>query len=85
MMREWMFRETRPAAAVFVGGMEGIREEFNLLAEMVPEARVYPFAFPGGEAARLPSGESPIGDLLSSGSTYPSLAWALVEDLARLS
>lgn len=52
-MREAMFRETAFGAAVFIGGMEGIFEEYEMLTALQPNARVLPVAAPGGAAADL--------------------------------
>ena len=55
-MRRTMLEETQPAAAFFVGGMEGIREEYDLAREIVPAAALFPLAAPGGASAVLPIG-----------------------------
>jgi len=81
-MRQQMLREVEPAAAVFVGGMEGIAEEFALFAEIRPKAPVYPIAAPGGEARRLierlPDPRLP--ELLES-RVYPTLWSRVLDDL----
>lgn len=35
-MRETMFTQTRPAAGIFIGGMEGVTDELRLLHELMP-------------------------------------------------
>ena len=61
LMRHRMFSEHSFAAAVFIGGMGGIVEEFELFTQAQPEARVVPLLSTGGAvldvAARL--GELP--------------------------
>lgn len=47
-MRTRMFRETRFSAAVFIGGMGGIVDEFNLLREIQPKVAMLPVASSGG-------------------------------------
>lgn len=49
-MRERMFRENRFSAAVFIGGMEGIEDEFKMFKEFHPEALMLPIASTGGAA-----------------------------------
>lgn len=52
LMRRTML--SRPIeAAVFIGGMEGIFEEYNLCRELQPDARIIALAAPGGAASQL--------------------------------
>ena len=57
-MRERMFGDRAFAAAVFVGGMDGVLEEFEMFRRMQPQAAVIPVLSTGGAAlalgARLP-------------------------------
>jgi hypothetical protein len=61
LMRQRMFAEHNFAAAVFIGGMGGIVDEFELFTQARPEATVVPVVSTGGAvldvAARL--GELP--------------------------
>ena len=83
MMRRQMLSETQPCAAVFVGGMEGITDEFALFSEMFPEAPTYPIGRPGGEARRLAEhSNSPLHDQLLRGRAYPALWRIVLKDLA---
>jgi hypothetical protein len=83
-MREVMFGETRPVAAIFVGGMAGIREEYDLLVSRQPRPLVYPIGRPGGEAERLAwEVESDLRALLIAGDVYPSVFRAVIADIAR--
>ena len=52
-MRRRMLEDTEIDAAVFIGGMEGIFEEYALLMELRPRVRVLPVAAPGGAAGDL--------------------------------
>ncbi|MBE2966603.1 hypothetical protein IMT09_00535 [Burkholderia cepacia] len=52
-MRERMFSENRFKAAVFIGGMGGIVEEFELFRQHQPHASVIPVLSTGGAALRL--------------------------------
>jgi hypothetical protein len=83
LMRETMFTETRPAAGIFIGGMEGIATELHLLHELRPSALLYPLARPGGESARL-LGYAPekVRDLLAKSAVYPTVFRVVVDDLA---
>ena len=59
VMREQMFSDYRFKAAVFIGGMGGIVEEFNLFRRLQPDAVVVPIVSTGGAvlevAKRLPN------------------------------
>jgi hypothetical protein len=52
-IRRRMFTEHQFSAAVFIGGMKGIIDEFNLFRELQPEARVIPILSTGGAALDL--------------------------------
>jgi hypothetical protein len=49
-MRERMFSENEFAAAVFIGGMEGIEVEYKMFKEYHPDALVLPIASTGAAA-----------------------------------
>lgn len=83
-MRQQMLNETRPAAAVFIGGMQGIPEEFELFGQLFPGRPRYPLGSPGGEARALVNRvDSPIAQRLQHEETYPALARLILEDLER--
>jgi hypothetical protein len=86
IMRREMIEQSSPSAAVFVGGMEGIRDEFALFSELCPRAPTYPIGRPGGEARTLAAASDlPIhADLLES-AVYPALWRHVVADLHRQS
>lgn len=50
LMREKMFVENSFCAAVFIGGMEGIEEEFKIFTAYHPHAQLLPIASTGGAA-----------------------------------
>lgn len=52
VMREAMLARHDLAAAVFIGGMEGVEAEYELFMRFHPNGRVLPVSAPGG-AARL--------------------------------
>ena len=85
-MRREMFEFVLPVGAVFVGGMSGIRVEYELVGSIRPGVPRIPVAGPGGAAAKLPnSGEEVPEDLRGEISSrhYPFVASLLVEALAR--
>jgi hypothetical protein len=51
-MRERMFKENKFEAGVFIGGMEGIEDEFKMFNEFHPKAILLPIASTGA-AARI--------------------------------
>lgn len=52
-MRRAMISEHNYQAAIFIGGMEGIRDEYNLFSSLNPEALLLPIPSPGGYARTL--------------------------------
>ncbi len=84
LMREQMLRETAPAAAVFVGGMEGIPVEYELFTAAYADRPTYAVGRPGGEAAALVDQSTTRlrNQLLVSG-VYPALWWSVLDDLEQ--
>ena len=52
-MREQMLSDYRFAAAVFIGGMDGILEEFDMFRRLQPHAAVVPVVSTGGASVEL--------------------------------
>jgi hypothetical protein len=52
-MRERMFKDHRFAAAVFIGGMRGIIDEFEMLQQLQPKVRTVPVISTGGAVLEL--------------------------------
>ena len=52
-MRERMFSEHEFGAAVFIGGMEGIIDEFELFKTLQPTAKIMPITSTGGAALEV--------------------------------
>jgi hypothetical protein len=52
-MREEMIRSEDFAAGVFIGGMEGVEEEFRMFRDIHPEKPVFPIASTGAAAKLL--------------------------------
>lgn len=85
IMRHKMLAETDPDAAVFIGGMSGIRDEFELFEEICPGRPRYALGIPGG-VARLLANEGSTEDAalnasLRSSRIYPSVWRQVVDDL----
>lgn len=78
--------KTCPVAAVFVGGMDGIFKEHEMVGQLLPDIPRIPIKGPGGAAARLPTNDADvppgIAALLHS-RQYPFLASVLVQELER--
>ena len=52
-LRERMIGENELEAAVFVGGMAGVEQEYELVRQMQPEAKCLPVASTGGAAKAI--------------------------------
>lgn len=52
-MRKRMLSDTKPIAAIFIGGMEGVEEEFSMFVKIYPKNPVYPIGSTGGSAKML--------------------------------
>lgn len=89
IMRQQMLEEQAPAAAVFVGGMQGILDEFSLFRELYPTRPTYPLARPGGDAQQLvvqsefASHSTELRRMLATSDVYPAIFRRVVDDLAR--
>lgn len=53
LMRRRMVIENDFAAAVFIGGMDGVEDEYKMFVESHPEAKVFPMASTGAAALVL--------------------------------
>jgi hypothetical protein len=78
-MRKRMIEDTTFDAAVFIGGMEGVLEEYYLFKKHHPNARLWPIASTGAAAREVFIAEGrPQANLLLSEMTYPTLFRELV-------
>ena len=59
IMRERMLGETPFAAAVFIGGMGGIVDEYRMFRALQPQAAIVPLFSTGGAVLELASAELP--------------------------
>lgn len=84
LMREQMLTETEPAAACFLGGMDGIPTEFAMYTGLFPSRPIYALGRPGGEAAELVDRvRSPLRPRLRTGGTYPALWRKVMEEIEQ--
>lgn len=72
-MRRRMIGDHRFDCAVFIGGMEGVLEEFHMFAEMHPRVPVYPIASTGAAAGMLFDSRPLFESELRTELTYPTL------------
>ena len=73
-MRERMLSEHKFDAAVFIGGMEGIRDEYEIFKAKHPEALIIPLASTGAAAKILyESLSAPFGKKLKNDYAYMAL------------
>jgi hypothetical protein len=72
-MRRRMFSEHKFSSAVFIGGMDGILEEFDLFKELQPKASLVPVISTGGAALALLDQVNNTSDDLSIDLDYVAL------------
>lgn len=73
-MRRHMIQDSTFDAAVFIGGMEGVIEEYELFKQHHPNARLWPIASTGAAAREIFIAEGrPQEKLLLSEMTYSTL------------
>jgi SLOG cluster3 family len=81
-MRIRMIEDTAFDVGVFIGGMEGVLEEFNLFRDRHPRARLWPIASTGAAAKELfEMNDSPRPDLFLEEMTYPTLFRQLLAEM----
>jgi hypothetical protein len=81
LMRKRMVAHTGFDAGIFIGGMEGVLDEFKIFKRMNPRTPTYPIASTGG-AARLLFNESKDNiPGLDSEYTYPTLFREILKGL----
>lgn len=73
-MRQRMLSEHKFDAAVFIGGMEGIRDEYEIFKEKHPNALIIPVASTGAAAKILHERlDAPYGEKLKNDYAYMAL------------
>lgn len=76
VMRRTMVDETEPIAAFFVGGMEGVMDELELVRTRLPSIPAFPLGAAGGAATNLAAhGDIPeaLSARLESSHRYPAV------------
>lgn len=76
VMRRIMLHSAAFDAAIFIGGMEGVEEEFAMFCEAHPQAKIWPIASTGAAAAILYEREMAkfrFPNILKTDFAYPSL------------
>lgn len=82
-MREEMLGGDELAGAVFVGGMEGVLEEYELLVQHQPSVPLLPIRAPGGAARELGAPAAFAARVDLDSPMYPALARDLVAAIAE--
>ncbi len=85
-MRTQMLRESKPVGAIFIGGMEGIRDEWEMFATLAPGRPRIALGAPGGASADLIA-EASLPEKLRRelrSPHYPALARRILEHLATV-
>lgn len=83
-MRTQMLCDEPVSAAVFIGGMDGIKVERDLFEQLLPDRPWYAIKQPGGCAADMKTPcDSSLQKLLMRSHTYPTVARAIVADIVR--
>lgn len=72
-MRKRMFEENYTECAVFIGGMDGIIKEYEMLKELYPRAKYYAIASTGGAAKILYERIGEANPLLVGSYAYVSM------------
>jgi hypothetical protein len=72
-LRQRMFTENSFSAAVFIGGMGGIVDEFDLFTRLQPDAKVIPIVSTGGATLRVAERMRSLPTDLSSDLDYVGL------------
>lgn len=79
LMREKMIVNNDFIAGIFVGGMEGVEDEFELFTQSHPEAMVLPMASTGAAALEIYKGGD-FDDSLKDDYAYIALFYRLFKD-----
>ena len=83
IMREAMIHSRQYTAALFIGGMEGISDEYQMMKERCPDTPCIPICGPGGAAAELAGDYEALGlPRFGRSRTYPFMALQFVDALA---
>lgn len=78
-MREAMLRSASFEAAVFIGGMDGIRDEFEMVRRIAPNAKVIAVPSPGGVAQEVFQRSGPYPAELETAIDFTNWFYRLLE------
>ena len=82
VLREVMLGETQPVAAIFIGGMKGILDEFYIYRRLFPDRPSYAIGQPGGEASSLVEyARQELRNDLATSRVYPALLQRVLADI----
>lgn len=73
LMRKQMFEENETSIAVFIGGMKGIIDEYNMIKVYYPKIRVLPMATTGAASEQLFKDLGLVDPELSDNYSYVSV------------
>lgn len=83
-MRLRMFTENRFLAGVFIGGMNGVEDEFHLFREVHPEAAIFPIASTGAAAKIIYESIHPkLNERLANDYAYMALFRSLFKEIIK--
>jgi hypothetical protein len=83
LMRERMIKDTVFDVGIFIGGMEGVLEEYELFRRSHPSAAVWPIASTGAAAKQLFERKDNQRPELLDEITYPTLFRTLLAELSK--
>jgi hypothetical protein len=86
-MRDTMIETGPYTAALFIGGMNGVVDEYQMIAKRWPEVPRLPLWAPGGAARNLSPSDHPVARLLADqlrSERYPAVAHRIVAELAKV-
>jgi len=82
LMRERMLKDNSFSVGIFIGGMEGIEEEYNLFKTLHPKALILPVASTGAGAKIIfEKNKGQFSDRLNNEYAYMSLFNDLLKDI----
>jgi SLOG cluster3 family len=79
VMREQMLQSHSFEAAVFIGGMEGIHDEYNLVRDLASNAKIIVVPSPGGVARELFASRLDFPEELQSAIDFSNWFYKLLE------
>lgn len=80
-MRRRMFEDTKFDAGVFIGGMEGVEDEYAVFRNMHPSAKLYPIASTGAAAGKIYAEHHDANPELKNELSYPVLFRGIVGEI----